>query len=182
MMNIVLLIALILVILLYVVNTYNKFIQYEELIENSKAQIATQVESRWDALSSLISATKQYSTHEAETFQMIVRDRQQVNSFTKTEDIDRVETTYQSSLSRLIAITEDYPDLKASSLYKETMASINKYEHNVRLSRMTFNDTVTKYNRLIKMFPTNLIAALISFEKKPYLEVSSNKLEMPDWS
>lgn len=165
----------------YVISIYNNLINIKELVGNAKAQIATQIESRWDALTSLISATKQYSTHESETLINITKNRQPVNSASSTQELNQAELSYQGSLSRLMAVAESYPDLKASNLYRETMTSINKYEDNVRLSRMTFNDTVTKLNRLIKIFPSNIIAKMFGFNQEVYLELSENKKEMPTW-
>lgn len=110
-----------------------------------------------------------------------MKNRQQVNSATSTQELNQTELNYQDSFSKLIAVAESYPDLKASNLYQETMTSINKYEDNVRLSRMTFNDTVTKFNRLIKTFPSNLIAKMFGFHQENYLELSEHKKEIPVW-
>lgn len=169
-------------ILIYGTVTYNKFIKSQELVKNARAQIAAQIESRWDALSNLISATSKYSAYEAEVITNTVKNRQQLNSASSTGSLEESESTYQSSLSRLIAVSENYPDLKASEVYKSTMASVNKYESNVRLSRMTFNDTVTKYNRLIKVFPANIVANIAGFSQEGYLETSEGKKEMPGWN
>ncbi|OYW70641.1 MAG: LemA family protein, partial [Aerococcus viridans] len=74
-----------------------------------------------------------------------------------------------------------YPNLKASEVYQSTMNSVNTYENNVRQSRMVFNDTVTKYNRLIKTFPNSVIAGFTGFQPADYFENSAEKAEMPQW-
>ena len=166
----------------YGVQAYNEFIRTKEMISNAKAQISTQIESRWDILKSMIQATEHYSIHEAKTLENIVVGRRRVNGFSSTEEIEQAEGIYQGSLMKLIALAENYPDLKASNLYKEMMENANKYENNVRLSRMTFNDTITRYNRMIKTIPSNIVAMMAGFKEEEYLKIPENKLELPNWT
>ena len=77
------------------------------------------------------------------------------------------------------AISEQYPDLKADAMYIKTMDSVNTYENQVRLSRMTYNDTVTRYNRQIRQIPDSFVAALFHFTEKQYLKENTAKSDMP---
>ena len=77
-------------------------------------------------------------------------------------------------------MAESYPELKASSLYTKTMDSINDYENKVRMSRMVYNDSVTKLNRDVKMFPSSLVASMLNVHPREYLTVDENKKDMPD--
>lgn len=165
----------------YGVQTYNELVRTKEMIANARAQIATQTESRWDILKNMIQAAEHYSIYEAKTLQNVVSGRQRVNQFSSTGELERAEETYQSSLAKLVALAEAYPDLKAGELYKETMDNATKFENNVRFSRMTFNDAVTKYNRIIKTVPSNLVAKIVRFEAEEYLQVSEAKREFPSW-
>jgi LemA protein len=79
-------------------------------------------------------------------------------------------------------VAENYPDLKASQVYQDTLKNVDKYEQQVRQSRMIYNDTVTKYNRSVQSVPTNIIAGIFNFEQEKYFESSSDKSEMPSWS
>src|SRR5699024_764206 len=83
---------------------------------------------------------------------------------------------------KLIAISENYPDLKASDVYKSTMKSINKFESNVRGSRMIYNDVLTKFNRLVKIFPSNIIASMFHFTEKEYFQVTETKQNLLEWN
>lgn len=166
---------------LYVMGTYNRLTINRERVNNSKSQIAVQIESRWDALSNLITATQQYATHEKETFESIVAGRKHVTGNSDIQDFEDSEEKYRGGLNRLLAITENYPELRASDLYKETMGSINEYEKNVRLSRMTYNDTVTRYNQSILLFPQSVIAGWAGFNKEEYFEGTDSKQDMPTW-
>jgi len=96
--------------------------------------------------------------------------------------MEKGEAQLNSVLGRLIAISENYPDLKASEVYQSTMQSINKYEEHVRSSRMIYNDVVTKFNRQIKLFPSSIIAKIFNFTKREYFQGTDTKQEMPKWN
>lgn len=96
-------------------------------------------------------------------------------------EIEQNESQLNNVLGRLIAISERYPDLKASEVYQNTMDSINKYEDNVRGARMIYNDVVTKFNRQLKMFPSNLVGKMFNFTEKEYFQGTESKQEVPSW-
>ena len=95
-------------------------------------------------------------------------------------DINANEQVLQEVSAKLIAVAEQYPDLKANQNYQQTMGDIKQYEENVRLSRMTFNDTVTKFNNMVRMFPGSLVAGLLGFAKREYLADEPAKKDYPD--
>lgn len=175
-------IILIIAIIFWVIRTYNNFITLGERVTNGKAQIATQIESRWDAVESLINATKNYSQHEAKTLEDVTAKRINVGQNSSIDEMEKGEAQLNSVLGRLIAISENYPDLKASEVYQSTMQSINKYEEHVRSSRMIYNDVVTKFNRQIKLFPSSIIAKIFNFTKREYFQGTDTKQEMPKWN
>lgn len=162
--------------------TYNRFVNLSERVDNAKAQIATQIESRWEAVKSLIDATKGYAKHEADLLGEVTLSRTSLGRNTSVEDIQRDSDQLDSLLSRLIAVSENYPDLKASKVYETTMEKIDKYENNVRQSRMIYNDTVTRYNRYLKIFPSSIIGKILGFGPKDYFQGSQDKDQMPSWS
>ena len=182
--TIILSIALVLfiaIILIWTISIYNTFITLVERVNNAKAQVATQIESRWDAVKSLISATKKYSSYEAETLNAITEKRTNVGKESSIEDIQKDEAQYNHVMGRLIAVSENYPDLKASEIYQNTMDGITKFEDHVRGARMIYNDVVTKLNRKIKMFPSNIVANIFHFEEREYFQGTVSKQEMPEW-
>ena len=81
--------------------------------------------------------------------------------------------------AKLIAVAEAYPDLKASANYQQTMADIKSYEENVRLSRMTFNDTVTRFNQQVRVFPASVVAGMLGFGTREYLADDASKKDYP---
>src|SRR5690625_621169 len=165
----------------WTISVYNSFITLRERVSNAKAQIAAQIESRWDAVTNLISATKQYAKHETELLENITEKRASLGRDSSMEEIEDNDAQLNNVVGRLIAISENYPDLKASEVYKQSMESVNKFEDNVRHSRMIYNDVVTRFNRKLKQFPTNMIGGMFNFKEQSYFEQTEAKAEMPSW-
>lgn len=174
-------IAIIVAIVFWGVSIYNSLVTLRERVDNAKAQIATQIESRWDAVKSLIEATKQYSKHEAEVLESVTEKRANIGRDSSVEKIQEAEREFNNVLGRLIAVSENYPDLKASGVYQSTMDSINKFEDNVRNARMIYNDIVTRFNRKTKVFPSSLVAGIFNFQEREYFEGTETKEDMPSW-
>lgn len=166
---------------IYAISVYNSFVTLRERVSNARAQIAAQIESRWDAVSNLISATKQYAEHETKVLESITDKRTSLGRNSSIKDIEENDSELNEVVGRLIAISESYPDLKASEVYKSTMESVNKFEDHVRHSRMIYNDVVTRFNRRLKQFPTNLIGNIFNFKEEVYFEETKAKAEMPSW-
>lgn len=174
-------IGIIVVGIVWGISVYNSLITTRERVDNAKAQIATQIESRWDAIRSLIDATKKYSAHEAEVLGSVTEKRVPVGQKSSIKDMENADTEFNGVLGRLIAVSENYPDLKASQVYQSTMQSINKFEDYVRNARMIYNDVVTKFNRQIKVFPASIIAGMFNFDQREYFQGTETKQDMPSW-
>ncbi len=176
----VIIIAVVAVLAMWVISVQNKLVKSDEFCNNALKQINVQQISRYDALQALIKLTREYASYEADTLQKIVEARKITSSPSPTAaEINANEQALQEISSRLIAISEAYPDLKANQNYQQTMQSIEKYEENVRLSRMTFNDTVTRYNQEVRVFPTSLVAGFLGFAKRDYLADDTSKKDYP---
>ncbi len=176
----VIIIAVVAVLAMWVISVQNKLVKSDEFCNNALKQINVQQISRYDALQALIKLTREYASYEADTLQKIVEARKITSSPAPTAaEINANEQALQEISSRLIAISEAYPDLKANQNYQQTMQSIEKYEENVRLSRMTFNDTVTRYNQEVRVFPTSIVAGLLGFAKRDYLADDTSKKDYP---
>ena len=179
-MSIILCIAILLLLVLWVVSVQNALVRSDELCNNAIKQINVQQISRFDALQVLVKLTREYASFEADTIQKIIAERKiATGGVPSVADINANEAVLGNAVGRLIAVAEQYPDLKASANYKEAMAAIQGYEENVRLSRMTFNDTVTKYNNKVRMFPGSLVAGVLGFGKREYLADDSSKKDYP---
>lgn len=173
--------AVLLVVIIWGISMYNSFIRTDERVRNATGQIAAQMESRWDALTNLIEATKQYQSYEGSAFQEITAKRTQLKASSSVAEIEEQQNLFQRALTQVNAVAENYPDLKASQVYQTTMNSVNSYEEHVRQARMIYNDTVTSFNRLVKQVPSNLVAGIFGFHAKDYFEHAPEKREMPKW-
>ena len=175
-------IAVVAVLVLWVISVQNKLVKSDEICNNALKQINVQQISRFDALKALIKLTREYASYEADTLDKIVKERKIVSSPSPSvADINANEEALAAIGAKLIAVAEAYPDLKASTNYQETMKSIKEYEENVRLSRMTFNDTVTRFNQEVRMFPTSVVAGILGFAKRDYLADDVSKKDYPDF-
>ena len=174
--------AIVLLAGLWLVSAQRKLVSADELCKNSLSQIGVQLNSRWDALSALVELTKGYNEHEYNTLRDIIAKRTTVGRNSSAAEVNAQEEKISSVLRQINVVAEQYPALKASEMYSKTMEGVNQYENQVRLSRMTYNDVVTKYNRLVRMFPDSIAAALFGFREKDYLQEPSGKTEMPSMS
>lgn len=165
----------------WVIATYNSFVRLRENVRNAMGQIATQVESRWDALTSVIAAAKQYAQHEAETLLNVTQSRSPLRSDSTPADVAHDDQAFAGALARFNALAENYPQLRASETYSQAMDAVTTFEDNVRFSRMFYNDSVTKLNRYRSQFPSMIVGALFGFAPEPYFENTSTKSEMPGW-
>ncbi|MBU5594537.1 LemA family protein [Amphibacillus sp. MSJ-3] len=180
--GVILLILLIVFILFWMISTYNQLVSLREFVRNAMGQISAQIESRWDALQNMIEGTKQYAEHEAKTLESLTEQRASLGKNAAVTDVNKDDQLFNQAMGRLFAIAESYPDLKASQVYQETLKNVDRYEQQVRQSRMIYNDTVTKYNRVIQSVPSNIIASMFKFSQESYFENTETKTEMPTWS
>lgn len=167
---------------IFMISSYNGLVKLREMVRNSMGNISAQIESRWDAVSNLIEATKKYSEHEAQVLEGITESRTGVNKNSTASEVERDNAKFDQFMRQINVVAEAYPDLKASNVYMKTMDSVNKYEENVLMSRMVYNDTVTKLNSKIQMFPTNIVASMFGFNQEEYFKSSTEKSNMPSWS
>ena len=172
-MTLIIIIAIVALLVLWVIAVQNKLVKSDEFCNNALKQINVQQISRYDALQALIKLTREYASYEADARKITSSPAPTV------ADINANEATLKEIGSRLIAVAEAYPDLKASQNYRDTMASIEKYEENVRLSRMTFNDTVTRFNQQVRSFPVSAVAGMLGFAKRDYLADDLSKKDYP---
>ena len=180
-MTLAIILAVLAVLVIWIIGVQNRLVKIDELCNNALKQINVQQISRFDALKALIKLTREYASYEADTLEKIVKERKIVSSPNPTAaDINATEEALAAIGAKLIAVAEAYPDLKASANYQQTMKDIKDYEENVRLSRMTFNDTVTRFNQQVRVFPTSLVAGILGFAKRDYLADDVSKKDYPE--
>lgn len=177
---IIVIVALVILIIIWVVSGQNKLVHAEELCGNALSQIGVQQASRWDALNALADLTKGYSEQEYRVLMETIAARQSVGSKTSAAEAQQQENMLAQSFGRINALAEAYPDLKSNTVYLKTMDSVQDFEEKVRMSRMVYNDTVTKYNRLVRTLPGSLVAKSLGFGVRDYLRDDPSKSAMPN--
>ena len=172
--------AVIAVIALWMISTQRKLVALDENISNAMSQIGVQLSSRFDALTALLDLTKGYAKHESETLIETIKSRRSVITAKSTpDDVVHQEGIISEALGRIAMVTEQYPELKADKTYMKTMDAVQTFENMVRTSRLIYNDSVTKLNREIRMFPVSMIANILGFQQRNYLEEQAAKIDMP---
>ncbi len=172
-------VAVVLVIVIYLISTQRNLVRLDENINNSMSQIGVQLNSRWDALTALSDLARQFASHETDVFMESIKLRRQLTPTSSPADVQAQEAALKSAATCINAVAEAYPELKSNDVYLKTMDSVNKYEDTVRVSRMVYNDSVTKLNRACRMFPSSIVASMLHFGIREYLETPAGKTEMP---
>ena len=179
MTTLIIVVAIVALLVLWFISVQRKLVSKEESVKNALSQIGVQQSSRWDALSALADLVRSYNEHEYNTLRDIIAQRTAVGRNSSAAEVNAQEEKITAALRQINVVAEQYPELKASEMYSKTMESVNQYENQVRLSRMTCNDAVTKYNRLVRMFPDSIAASIFGFREKEYLQEPAGKTEMP---
>ena len=166
-------------LIMWFISVQRKLVVMDENINNSMSQIGVQLSSRWDALTSLLDLTKGYAEHEHKTISDTIKMRTSITSKSTAADVNAQENILLDAMGKIMAVAESYPELKANENYIKTMDSVNAYEEMVRKSRLVYNDSVTKLNRTIRMFPTSIAAGMLGIKSRDYLETDDKKADMP---
>ena len=172
-------IFVIVVLVIWIISSQRKLVNAEELTKNAMSQIGVQQSSRWDALTGLVELLKSYNEHEYNTLKDVISARSNINSNSTAAEAQAQDDAFSAAMKQLNVVVERYPELKADAMYQKTMDSVNTYENQVRMARMTYNDTVTRYNRLTRQIPDSIVASLFHFTEKQYLLEDTTKKDMP---
>ena len=176
---IIFIVLLLIILIIWAVSVQNRLVKTDELCGNAMSQIGVQQATRWDAMTALVDLTKGYSDYEYKALTDIIKARRPIGTQSHASEADAQEGMLGQLLGRIAVLAEAYPELKANTVYLKTMESLRVYEDNVRMSRMVYNDTVTKYNRLIRAFPGSIVAGILSFSVRDYLQEDPAKSTMP---
>ncbi|MCR4582672.1 MAG: LemA family protein [Prevotella sp.] len=176
----VIIIALVVIVGGYFISTQRSLVNLDELCKNALSQIEVQLNSRFDAVIALAKTAAKYAEHESETIIQAVQARGGNLAGAPAAPATPASINQQSDLltqmmGRLNVVFERYPELKASDLYREAQEGMKQYEENVRMSRMVYNDTATKMNRMVRQWPSSIVASMLHFDMKDYLKVDSEE-------
>lgn len=182
-------IAVVAVLVIYCVSSYNSLVTQEETVGTAWSNVENQYQRRSDLIPNLVNTVKGYAAHEKETFDAVVSARTKATQMTidiedltpeKIEAYQKAQGAVGSALSRLLAVTENYPELKANENFKELQAQLEGTENRISVERRKFNETAREYNTNIRRFPKNIVASMFGFEKRPYFEAEEGSEKAPE--
>ena len=163
------------VVIGYFISTQRSLVSLDEMCKNALSQIEVQLNSRFDAVVAMAKTAAQYAKHESETIIQTIEARGGHTSAATPAGINAQSDLLSQMMGRLNVVVEQYPELKASELYKKAQEGQTQYEENVRMSRMVYNDTATKMNRMVRQWQSSIVAQMLHFDLKEYLKVDDEK-------
>lgn len=186
--------SLIIIIVLAVIligwgaTSYNGLVTMEENVSGQWSNVETQYQRRADLIPNLVNTVKGYASHEKETLEGVVAARSQATQIKvdpanltpeKLAEYQKAQGAVTSALGKLLAITENYPDLKANQNFLELQAQLEGTENRINVARKNFNDAAQAYNTAIRRFPKNIFAGMFGFEKRAYFEAEEGSEKAP---
>jgi LemA protein len=165
-------IAAIAVVVLWVVAAYNGFVRLRNMVEEAFATMDVYLKKRYDLIPNLVETVKGYAAHETGTLEKVIQARNLAYSATNIEDKVKGENMLTGALKSLFALAEAYPDLKANTNFLDLQGQLQRMEDEIANSRKYYNAIVKEFNTKTEMFPSNIIAGMFGFSRKPLFEVS----------
>ena len=162
-----------LLVILYVIGTYNVFVGLRNQVDNAWSQIDVQLKRRHDLIPNLVETAKGYMKHERGTFEAITNARAQAMGAKTVADAGKAEGALGEALSKFMLVVENYPDLKANQNFLAVQEELSSTENKIAFSRQAYNDQAMFFNNRIQMFPSNIVAGIFSFTKRDFFEVSA---------
>lgn len=174
-MTLYIIIGLVVIILLYVLITYNGLVKSNNFVKEAFSTMDIYLKKRWDLIPNLVEVVKGYAKHEKETIENITSLRTNAYESMSIDKKINVNEQLTQGLSRIMAISENYPDLKASQNFIELSRDLTKIEDEIANSRKYYNGTVRIFNNKIQMFPSNIIANMFGFHSANMFEANADE-------
>jgi len=167
------LLVVLVVLVLLVVGAYNRLVRSRVRIDEAWAQIDTQLQRRHDLIPNLVETVKGYASHERATFEEVTAARARAISVQAPAELAEAENGLTQALGKLLAITENYPQLKADANFRQLQDELAHTENMVAGARGNYNASVRAYDELRQVFPTSLLASAFGFTGREYFEVET---------
>ena len=164
------LLALIVVVIFF----FNRFFVLRQRVNNSWSQIDINLKRRYDLIPNLVDVVREYAEHEQNVFSDVVSARNVVSIAGSLSEKAEAEKELTGTLKSLLAVAENYPELKANSNFIKLQEELAETENKIMFSRQFYNDTVQKYNTKIELFPNNFVAKIFNFKKAEYFRLSED--------
>lgn len=181
-------IVVIALVAIWGISSYNGLVSMDENVSNQWANVETQYQRRSDLIPNLVNTVKGYAKHESETLESVMAARSQATQVKidpsnctpqQLAAYQKAQGDVTTALGKLLAITENYPDLKANQNFLELQSQLEGTENRINVARKDFNDAAKKYNTSLRRFPRNIIASMFGFEKRNYFEAEAGAEKAP---
>ena len=184
----IIIVAIVAIIAFWAISGYNSLVSMDENVSNQWANVETQYQRRADLIPNLVNTVKGYAAHEKETLEGVIAARSQATQIKvdptdltpeKLAEYQKAQGQLATALGKLLAITENYPDLKANQNFLELQAQLEGTENRINVARKNFNDAAKTYNTTIRRFPKNILAGMFGFDKRAYFEAAEGAEQAP---
>lgn len=158
-------------LVLFAITLYNRFVRLRNRADNAWAQVDVQLRRRYDLIPNLVETVKGYASHERETFERVTQARAAASAAQTVEEQAQAENVLTAALRQLFAVAEAYPELRANENFQDLQRQLTETEGQIAVSRQIYNDTVLAYNNAVQTFPGVIIAGPFGFAQRAYLEI-----------
>jgi LemA protein len=158
----------------WMIKTYNMFVGLRNKVRNSWSQIDIQLKRRFDLIPNLVEVAKGYAKHEKDIFTAFAEARTMYHQSSESNNVElaaKAESGLNGAISRLLAVSEQYPELKANTNFQTLMEELSDTEDKITYSRQFYNDHVMKINNQVEMFPSNIVASMFHFKSESFFEI-----------
>ncbi len=169
------LIGVIALIIIYVLITFNGFIKLNNKVNEAFATMDVYLKKRWDLIPNLVETVKGYAKHEKDTLEEVVKLRSGDYDVMSNDEKISTNTKITNGISRIMALAESYPNLKASENFRDLAKELTKNEDEIAQSRKYYNATVRLFNNKVGMFPSNIVATLLGYKGKKMFDAKSDE-------
>lgn len=170
-------IGVVVLVVLFLVVTYNRLVRLRNRVEAAWSQIDVQLKRRHDLIPNLVETVKGYAAHERETLEAVTKARQQAVAAQGVEEQAQAENMLTATLRQLFAVSEAYPELKANENFLALQEELTGTESRIAFSRQFYNEQVLAYDNALETFPSNTVAGMFNFEQKEYFEAEEASRE-----
>ncbi len=165
------------VLIIYVIATYNNLVALRNRVSDQWSQIDVELKRRFDLIPNFVNTVKGYAKHESETLEKVVQARNTYLSAGSREDAMKADGELTNAITKLFALSEAYPELKANENFLELQRQLEETENKISYARKFYNDTALKLNNKIDMFPSNIIARMFKFQKQEFFKAEASERE-----
>ena len=170
-----LVIGVIVLLVIYVLITYNGFVRIKNRVEEAFSTMDVYLKKRWDLIPNIVETVKGYAKHEKSTLSEVIKLRNGAYDDMSSDEKIKANQELSKGITKIMALAEQYPDLKANENFKDLSAQLTKIEDEIANSRKYYNGTVREFNDKVQMFPSNVVAMIFGYKTKTMFEANEEE-------